>query len=78
MFVDDICLILEIDGKAKTAKKMNTDLSLISNWAWQWLAPFSSPKTKSLIISIKLDSHLNLTFYSNDIPIEEDFLSMPY
>ena len=71
MFADDTCLFLEIEDRAECARKIDSDLTRISNWAQQWAIQFSASKTKSLIISNKKDFHCNPTVYLNGIPIEE-------
>ena len=54
--MDDTCLYIEGDNRDRAAAFFNEDLSVIDDWAKQWLVTFSPPKTKSLLISNKGDS----------------------
>ena len=63
-FADDTCLFIEFDNRDEAVRQIENDLSRVMQWSNKWLVKFSSPKTKSLIISNKVDRHLNppLTF----------------
>ena len=54
-----MCLFIEVDNREETARLVNEDLAAIAAWSNQWLVTFSPPKTKSLTISNKHDSHMN-------------------
>ena len=71
LFADDTCLFLEVDNRINTANQLNGDLGNIGNWSNQWLVNFSPTKTKSLIISNKVDAHLNPPILLFDQAIEE-------
>ena len=71
LFADDTCLFIEVDNREQTAEHINSDLSQIQQWANNWLITFSPPKTKSLIISNKQDSHLNPKIQLNGYDIDE-------
>ena len=81
MFADDTCLFLEVENsnnnyererfRYHTAECINHDLNKIYLWSKKWLVTFSPPKTKSLTISNKPDSHLNPNLHLNDHEIDE-------
>lgn len=59
LFADDTCMFITIDNRDLATEQVNEDLSAIMKWSEDWLVAFSAPKTKSMVISNKLDSHLN-------------------
>ena len=71
LFADDTCLFIEVDNRDDTTQKINSDLESICNWSKTWLITFSPPKTKSLTISNKDDSHLNKNVSFNNHIIDE-------
>ena len=70
-FADDTCLFIEFDNRDEAARLIENDLSRIIQWSNKWLVKFSPQKTKSLIISNKVDRDLNppITF-DNEIVTE--------
>ena len=58
-FADDTCLFIEVDDREEAVRLIENDLSRIIQWSNKWLVKFSSQKTKSLIISNKIDRRLN-------------------
>ena len=71
LFADDTCLFIEVDNRNVAAQEINDDLQNIQLWANQWLITFSPPKTKSLIVSNKVDRDLNPRIQLNGYDIEE-------
>ena len=59
LFADDTCLFVEVDNREEAANHINEDLERISKWARDWLVTFSPPRTKSLTIGNKPNSHLH-------------------
>ena len=71
LFADDTCLFIEVDNREETAIKINQDLQHLHNWSKQWLITFSEIKTKSLLISNKIDANKNPPVMMNNTIIEE-------
>lgn len=71
LFADATCLYIEVDNRDRAAALANEDLSVIDDWAKQWLVTFSPLKTKSLLISNKKDSQMNPPIYFGGHLIEE-------
>ena len=44
-----------MDNRDATTAQVNVDLDAIEKWSDEWLVTFSAPKTKSMIISNKMD-----------------------
>ena len=57
LFANDSCLFINVDNRDATTAYMyvNVDLDAIGKWSDEWLVTFSVPKTKSMIISNKMD-----------------------
>ena len=55
LFADDTCLFITVDNRDATTAQVNVDLDAIEKWSDEWLVTFSAPKTKSMIISNKMD-----------------------
>jgi len=71
LFADDTCLFIEVDNREETAIKINQDLQHLHNWSKEWLITFSEIKTKSLLISNKIDANENPPVMMNNTIIEE-------
>ena len=59
LFADDTCLFITVDNRDATTAQVNVDLDAIEKWSDEWLVTFSAPKTKSMIISNKMDRNNN-------------------
>ena len=59
LFADEACLFIEVDDRTITGELLNIDLETIGQWSNKWLVKFAPKKTKSLIVSNKVDAHLN-------------------
>ena len=70
-FADDTCLFIEVDNRDQTVHLVNADLERIHKWSEKWLVSFSPQKTKSLIISNKLDKNLNPPVSFNNTAVAE-------
>ncbi len=55
LFADDTSLFMTIDplNVDRTFNQVNRDLSLLSEWAWQWRVTFNASKTVYMIITNK-------------------------
>ena len=71
LFADDTCLFIEVNERIDTAVKINHDLNQIAEWSKKWLVSFSPTKTKSLLISNKVDSWQNPPVMFNGVQIKE-------
>ncbi len=70
LFADDTCLFITVDNRDLANELVDADLKAIHEWSEQWLVSFSAPKTKSLLISNKLDKHLNPAAKFNNVIID--------
>ena len=57
LFADDTCLFITVDNRDATTAQVNVDLDAIEKWSEEWIVTFSAPKTKSMIISNKMDKN---------------------
>ena len=71
LFADDTCLFLEIDNREDNANKINSDLAKVNEWSRDWLLTFAASKTKSLLVSNKLDRDHVPPAMLNDTLIED-------
>ena len=46
LYVDDRSLFSVINGKHSSANKLNQDLNIINNWAFQWKMSFNPDHSK--------------------------------
>ena len=53
LFTDDTNLFIIVDNPIDAARKLNSDLEAIHQWATKWLVAFNSYKTESLLLSRK-------------------------
>ncbi len=59
IFADDTCIFITVDNRDVSLQRINEDLEAIHRWSDNCLVKFSAPKTKFMVISNKLDRHLN-------------------
>ena len=55
LFADDTSLYIMVDNPTETATILNDDLDKIYNWSKKWLVNFNAQKTKSMIVSKKVN-----------------------
>ena len=53
LFADDTSLFIIVDNPIDAARKLNSDLEMIHQWATKWLVTFNPSKTESLLQSRK-------------------------
>ena len=49
-FVDDTCMYIVVENPQTAALTGNLDLSIVSNWAFDWLIDFNERKAVSLLV----------------------------
>ena len=57
-FADDTCLFITVDNLMTASNAINDDLRAIHNWSDEWLVTINAPKTKSMVVSLRRDTHL--------------------
>ena len=69
LFADDTTLYITVNDPIIATETLNHDLSSLSEWSNQWLVSFNPQKTKSLVVSRKVNiiDHPSLTFNNSDI-----------
>ena len=67
LFAHDTCLFITVDNRITASNAINDDLRAIQNWSDEWLVTFSAPKTKSMVVSRKRDSHLYPLSFDNSV-----------
>ena len=70
LFADDTCVFITVDNRDQATDQVNMDLSSIMKWSEDWLVSFSAAKTKSMVVSNKLDSHLNAHVHMSNADID--------
>ena len=70
LFADDTTLFITVDDPHEAALSMNIDLENINNWATKWLVNFNAQKTKSMLVSRKLET-VNPPLFFNNVQIDE-------
>ena len=58
LFEDDMCLFFTVDNRMTASNAINDDLRAIHDSSDEWLVTFNAPKTKSIVVSLKRDTHL--------------------
>ena len=71
LFADDSCLYIEVDNREEAALLINEDLAAIHEWSLKWLIDFSPPKTKSMVIGYKQNTHLHPNLFFNNHIVSE-------
>ena len=71
LFADDSSLFIIVDDPVASAERFNADLIKILQWAETWLVTFNPNKTKSLIISRKINKPLHPSLYMNNQQVLE-------
>ena len=72
LFADDTSLFSVVHDVSTSASDINNDLTLISNWAFQWKMSFNpdpGKQTQKIIFSIKKMRSSHPTVYFNNIPV---------
>lgn len=70
LFADDTTLFITVDDPHEAAQSMNADLDKINEWANKWLVNFNAQKTKSMLVSRKLET-VNPPLFFNNVQIDE-------
>ncbi|MES9992837.1 MAG: reverse transcriptase domain-containing protein, partial [Candidatus Thiodiazotropha sp.] len=71
LFADDTSLFIIVDDPATAAGYINTDLTKISTWASTWLVTFNPSKTKSLLVSRKINRPVHPPIFMQNHQISE-------
>ena len=71
LFADDTSLYLIVNDPVESARKLNSDLDTIHQWAKRWLVKFNPAKSESLLISRKTNRPLHPQLLMNNEPINE-------
>ena len=71
LFADDTSLYLIVDNPVEAANTINSDLEKINNWANKWLVTFNPNKTKSTLISKKINKPVHPPILMNNHIIED-------
>lgn len=71
LFADDTSLYIVVDTPQSAALSLNSDLSIISEWATKWLVQFNASKTKTMIVSRKLHPPIHPPLFFKNAPLEE-------
>ena len=71
MFADDTCLYVSAENSNISANILNHNIENVSKWANQWLVNFNPNKTKSMLITNKINKNQHPPLYFNNNMIEE-------
>ena len=71
ILADDTSLFIIVDNPIDAARKLNSDLETIHQWAIKWIVTFNPSKTESLLLSRKHNSPRHPEITMNQQPIAE-------
>ena len=71
LFADDTSFFIIVDNPIDAARKLNSDLETIHQWATKWLVTFNPSKTESLLLSSKYNRPRHPEITMNQQPIAE-------
>ena len=71
LFADDTRLYLIVDNPADAARRLNSDMERMYQWAERWLVKFNAKKSEALLITRKTNRLIHPTLFMNNEPIKE-------
>ena len=64
LFADDTSLYLIVDNPTESARRLNSDLDRMCQWAERWLVKFNAKKSEALLVSRKTNKLVHPPYHS--------------
>ena len=71
LFADDTSIFLIVDNAIESADILDRDLNTITSWSNKWLVSFNSQKTKTMVISRKVNKPHHPSLVMNNQKLED-------